>query len=203
MHPSSARHRSGPAAGSDEKETNLERLRRLRSEVEELEEDVKRDQDENDSQEAALGSMEDGDSRKGKGRGKQVSPAIILQQLQLLRGDLSQLSVKEVDSAFTMSGNGEKEATESTELSRKVQASSSLLSSLHAPKGTGTSESGARSDTGDGASSVGERKVATEGELEARLTEMERIIGASEADVDEVCFHSPLLSLLSCSSFRY
>ena len=117
-------------------------------------------------------------STEAKGKRKEVTPAVILQQLQLLRGDLGGV---ESSVGGVLEGEGEKEAgvPPPTGIVEKVKASSSLLSRLgltSAPPDAAVSSKGAASGkTGPG-----------EGQLEKRVAEMERVLGASEADVDEV-----------------
>lgn len=177
------RPNSTSAEEAEAKETNLERLRRLRFEVEELEDDVRRD-------EATVGIVDASgmtdEEKKGKGKGRQISPAIILQQLQLLRGDLSHLKLsEEVDDGLTATGerNG-------SVLKQQAQASSTLLSSLQTgPSASSSASTSALHQKGAQIASKESGTVET-GDLEARLSQMEKVIGASVADVDEV--RSPL-----------
>lgn len=191
---SSHRHRANlPAslASDGDKETNLERLRRLRLEIQELEEDVENERDTTQTVSAQMptgGDVSIGEKWKGKGR--QVSPAIILQQLQLLRGDLAQVRVNEAE--HTSSGSGEKSDSLGKLLERQAQVSSSLLSTLSTNNGglkpieTNTTASSSNTST----------RQMTDGELESRITELEKIIGSSQANVDEVVSPSPFNALL-------
>ncbi|KAL8278232.1 hypothetical protein RQP46_009405 [Phenoliferia psychrophenolica] len=172
--------RSG-ADGSPEKETTLERLRRLRSEVEELEQDVRREQ-----AEEADGTTAPASAQDAKGKRKEVTPAVILQQLQLLRGDLGGVEAN----VGVLVGEGEKEAgvPPPTSIAQKAKTSSSLLSRL----GLVTAPT---SGTGPASPSKGASGTSAnpgDGQLEKRVAEMERVLGASEADVDEASsLHPP------------
>lgn len=142
----------------------------------ELEEDVKKEQSEVP---AAASEPTEGDgSAKGKGKGKkrEVSPAVLLQQLQLLRGDLNGLKVDGSEEGV-LEGEGEKE--EGGPLAAKARSSKGLLEKLgQAPA--------AESDP-TAPSTLAPPELPGKGsELEKRLAELERILGASEADVDEV-----------------
>ena len=162
-------------ASTEETETTLERLRRLRSEVEELEEDVRREKAQKDAQESAGGG-----NAEGKGRKNEVSPSVILQQLHLLRGDLGGLEGKL--EGGVLEGEGEKEDDKTTALAQKAKVSSLLLSKL------GLGSTTAPVDVKPSGRSVGGPQAKeSDGQLEKRLAEIERVVGASDADVDEVC----------------
>lgn len=170
-----------PAPGADgveEKETTLERLRRLRSEVEELEQDVRREKLEEDDR--VVEPLSD-----GKGKKKEVSPAVILQQLQLLRGDLG--GVETIVDGAVLEAEGEKEdrPVRPEGLAQKAKESSSLLSKLGLARATVTPEE-------DGKPPVLSKKdgSVSQGQLEKRVADMERFLGASDADVDEVSLRS-------------
>lgn len=177
-------NRPHEGASTEEKETTLERLRRLRSEVDELEEDVRREKAQKEEEElAGSGSA----SADGKGK-KKVSSTVILQQLHLLRGDLGGLEGK-VEGAV-LEGEGEKEDDKATALAQKAKASSSLLSKLGLALGsTPAPVAAATSATSAGGSQAKE----SDGQLEKRLAEIERVVGASDADVDEVRTRCSLL----------
>jgi nuclear migration protein JNM1 len=167
----------------------------LRSEIQELEEDVEQERSESVLQD----SSNENSGGSWKGKGKQVSPAIILQQLQLLRGDLAQVKMDEAE--FTISAEGEKADAGKTILEQRAQASSSLLSSLSAtsaalPQMVASNELNATKEL--------RSREMTDIEMEARITQLENIIGSSEANVDEVrtllLLHCALLIL--CNNHR-
>ncbi|GAA6006904.1 hypothetical protein JCM10207_009133 [Rhodosporidiobolus poonsookiae] len=194
--PSATVYSVGTDPDEREKETPLERLRRLRLEVTELEEEVKRNEAERAAAPPAAtdeaGPAQDGGEKKGKKR--EVSPAVILQQLQLLRGDLSGL---EPSVEGVLEADGEKEPSEEDregQLEQKAKASSGLLAKLglatssHAPTPRPEARAAESKPAGE----------AKEGELEKRLAELEKVVGASEADVDEAHpLPPPLLQTLS------
>ncbi|GAA5885911.1 hypothetical protein JCM6882_004199 [Rhodosporidiobolus microsporus] len=197
--PSAAVYSTGEAVDEREKETPLERLRRLRLEVTELEEEVRR----NEAERAAAPAAEEAPAGEGepakKGKKREVSPAVILQQLQLLRGDLSGL---EPSVEGVLEADGEKEPVagegEDGQLVQKAKASSGLLAKLGlASQASPSPAPGAASAAGD-AKPVPSTGEAKEGELEKRLAELEKIVGASEAEVDETHpLPPPLINTLS------
>ncbi|KAI5481838.1 Dynamitin subunit 2 [Pseudohyphozyma bogoriensis] len=167
-----------------EKETTLERLRRLRSEVEELEQDVLREKLEDVA-------VEDPSSSTAKGKKKEVSPAVILQQLQMLRGDLSGVEVQ-VTGKSVLEGEGEKEGDDAKGLAQKAKASSSLLSKL----GLGSIAPSPPSQ--DITTATKQKREEGSGDLEKRVASVEKALGANEADVDESHpLPPPLLSTLT------
>lgn len=179
--PSTSVYSIADPSSADTKETTLERLRRLRSEVAELEEDVKREQSEAEASPAVPAPTEgDSATAKGKGKKREVSPAVLLQQLQLLRGDLGELKVGGAEEGV-LEGEGEKE--EGGALAEKARSSKGLLEKLGQP---------ATNEAADGAAStsappkLSAKEAVKDGELEKRLAELERVLGANEADVDEV-----------------
>lgn len=173
-----------------EKETTLERLRRLRSEVEDLEDDVKR--------EALLKQAEDDEilegsgagSSKGKGKKREVSAVVFLQQLQMLRGDLGNLEVGVHQATATRSAVESLESGSEDASIAPVppKASSSLLSKL----GFGSSAASSRTAEAQSpiqGSNVGaptSQALVMDSQLEKRLAEIERVVGANEADINEV-----------------
>lgn len=194
-----------------EKETPLERLRRLRLEMAELEEEVRRGvaekakdgEGEVAGEEEAVGK--DGKKEKKK---REVSPAVILQQLQLLRRDLTGLTPS-IEGTFEAEGEkepgtdeeeGEKDGHHAT----KAKQSSGLLAKLGLASASTEAENGVvvstRKTTSEGGAGAGD------GELEKRIAELEKLVGASEADVDEVRLlllsQSPFSSNRTCSCRR-
>ncbi|GAA5996170.1 hypothetical protein JCM5350_000490 [Sporobolomyces pararoseus] len=175
-----------------EKESPLERLRRLRSEVAELEDEVRR----NPTPPPTITKSEETEEtsqEKGKGKKREVSPAVILQQLQMLRGDLRGLEPKL--ETGVLEGTGEKEDEGTGEFESKAKASLGLLNRL----GKGLDEDSEVNGTNRATVSDEEAKPsAGEGELERRLAELEKLIGANEADIDETNSHPvPLVATLS------
>ncbi|GAA5889303.1 hypothetical protein JCM16303_000172 [Sporobolomyces ruberrimus] len=173
-----------------EKESPVERLRRLRSEVAELEDEVRRNPTTMTTEETERGDSEEG-KEKGKGKKREVSPAVILQQLQMLRGDLQGLEPGLENGV--LEGTGENEGETRGEFESKARTSRGLLDKL----GTSQAEDNAPSSS---TTTMSDGKVYPkgEGELESRLSELEKIIGANEADIDETSAHPvPLLPTLS------
>lgn len=165
-----------------EKETHLERLRRLRLEVEQLEEDVKREQAESTTTET--GNETTTTTTTGEKKRGEVTPGVILQQLQLLRGDLGGLGLGSSDEGV-LEGEGEKE--EKSVLADKAKASSSLLSKLgFGAATTDSTTAGAATVTPPSPTKAKKETFGGDAQLEKRLAEVERALGASEADVDEV-----------------
>ncbi|GAA5896187.1 hypothetical protein JCM8208_007553 [Rhodotorula glutinis] len=208
-------------------ETPLERLRRLRREVAELEEDVERERDEGragaGSGEGAAGAgvgagaegsrVADAGAGAAAGAGtaehkdgpakkdpRAISPAVLLQQLHLLRGDLAGVAgVLEAPQATSTSGEGAQGGAGG--LSARASESAGLLARLGAPQETRAApageERGAVVGEGDKAATGGRGDVG-EGALERRVAELELALGASGADVSESSPHpSPLLPTLS------
>ncbi|GAA6040210.1 hypothetical protein JCM8097_004185 [Rhodosporidiobolus ruineniae] len=203
--PSASVYTTDPDPEERAKETPLERLRRLRLEMAELEDEVRRSEAERATAEPEKEGEGElpvptsaGQDKKGKKR--EVSPAVILQQLQLLRGDLSGLEPA-VEGMLEADGEKEPGAAEEEEgqLVQKAKASSGLLAKLGLG---GSSSTAAPAATAGGAkeapkpaAGLGEAK---EGELEKRLAELEKVVGASEADIDETHpLPPPLVSTLS------
>ncbi|GAA5983679.1 hypothetical protein JCM11641_000931 [Rhodosporidiobolus odoratus] len=200
--PSATLYSTGADPDEREKETPLERLRRLRLEVTELEEEVRRnDADRSASPSASTRETEmptpttsAGQDKKGKKR--EVSPAVILQQLQLLRGDLDGL---EPSMDGVLEADGEKEPAEGEadgQLAQKAKTSTGLLAKL----GLAGSEPALQVQSLEQSALSGRREAGEvkEGELEKRLAELEKAVGATEANVDEAHpLPPPLLQTLS------
>ncbi|KAJ8294192.1 Dynactin subunit 2 [Rhodotorula toruloides] len=185
--PSTTVYSVGTDPDEREKETPVERLRRLRMEITELEEDVRRSEVEKEKtavgEAGKEGSSEAQVDRKGKGKEKrEVSAAVILQQLQLLRGDLHGLTPN-VEGVLEANGEKEDDAKMDGPLAQRAQASASLLSKLGAPEPALTPAAApllASSSQGHPALSEEE-----EGEMEKRIARLEELLGASEAGIDE------------------
>ncbi|SCV72063.1 BQ2448_4757 [Microbotryum intermedium] len=185
--------------GNQEPETTLERLRRLRFEITELEEEVRKEQALQDDKkslsegtpEAPVLNHQEGESStdvKGKRKKiqREISPAVILQQLQMLRGDLGALQTSEEENeSNVLHGEGQK-VEAANDLLQKVQNSSSLLRRLGTTTTPGAANGAPSAST---SKAVSTRKVedkgASRGDLERRVAEIEKLVGASEADVDE------------------
>lgn len=179
-------------AGEDpderEKETPLERLRRLRLELTELEEEVRRTDAQAPEQNAP--SSTEGVSGEAKTKQKrEVSPAVILQQLQLLRGDLQGLS-PQVEGILEADGelaSGSEGAEREGPLSQKAKSTAGLLARLGAPDASTGAQASMERVEGPPASS-GEKGhfASSSGDVEKRVSALETLLGATEADVDEV-----------------
>lgn len=116
----------------------------------------------------------------GKGKKREISPAVILQQIQMLRGDLGIIE----SVGGVLEGNGEREEDG---MFQRVMASSNLLSKLGHPLPEADSTKASTSSNAIASSSQNIRVV--EGDLEKRLAEIERVVGANESSVDEVSFN--------------
>jgi len=163
-----------------EKESPLERLRRLRSEVAELEDEVRRNTSPPSPVPTTTEGTEETETEKSKGKKREVSPAVILQQLQMLRGDLKGLEPKLEDGV--LEGTGEKDSEEETgEFESKAKASLGLLNKLGQDGTSGSNGIVVKPTTSDSAG-----PGTGQGELENRLSQLEKLIGANEADIDEV-----------------
>ncbi|GAA5840361.1 hypothetical protein JCM9279_002356 [Rhodotorula babjevae] len=216
-------------------ETPLERLRRLRREVAELEEDVERERGvekagasasssagagdgagAHDGPEgssaagaegAAAGLSSDAPTTAAKKEPRAVSPAVLLQQLHLLRGDLAGVAGVLEDPRARRQGEGAQGVEGGAgELSRRAGESAGLLARLSAPAAgtTGAGPAAAAGEAGGAAAGEGDRAAtsgrgeASEGALERRVAELELALGASGADVSESSPHpAPLLPTLS------
>lgn len=185
-------------AGEDpderEKETPLERLRRLRLELTELEEEVRRtdaqapEQNASSSTEGVSGGAQTAGEAKTKQK-REVSPAVILQQLQLLRGDLQGLS-PQVEGVLEGDGelaSGAEGAEPEGPLSQKAKSTAGLLARLGAPDASTGAQASMERVEGPPASS-GEKGhfASSSGDVEKRVSALETLLGATEADVDEV-----------------
>jgi nuclear migration protein JNM1 len=170
--------------GASTSESNLDRLRRLRSEIEELEENVRREQEETLTT-TDVGDVAAGEPGDVKGKKKEVSPAVILRQLQMLRGDLG-ATEKKIPGASTLEGEGENDGVGAeSRLAEQAKASSSLLSKL----GLGSSRTASIPEKAlnPGPATSTKMDTSTGGRLEKRVADVEKALGASEAEVDEVC----------------
>ncbi|GAA6008251.1 hypothetical protein JCM11491_001944 [Sporobolomyces phaffii] len=175
-----------------EKESPLERLRRLRSEVAELEDEVRRSPAPPPS-DSTTGS-EDA-PEKGKGKKREISAAVILQQLQMLRGDLQGLEPRL--ETGVLEGTGENETAGQGEFASKAKATLGLLGKLGQRQASEDIAAIEGVDSKD-PTSTSHKYPGDQGELESRLSELEKLIGATEADIDDS--HSqpvPLLPTLS------
>lgn len=199
-----ARRRDGaserePDDDDDEPESAIDRLRRLRSEVAELEEQVTRERAEQEREGTSAtevgpaaaagedaGKDETGDKGSKRRKKKQVSPDVILRHLQLLQTDLSRLRPVEYDDSHEFTGSSGAGAG-SGELRTRAEASSSKLARL------GLVRDGENVAVGDESQAPRPHQPARamdQGELEHRLASLEKFIGASEAEVDEVSLAS-------------
>ncbi|BGP55653.1 hypothetical protein JCM8202_002117 [Rhodotorula sphaerocarpa] len=201
--PSATVYTAGEDPDEREKETPLERLRRLRLELTELEEEVRRtdaqapEQNVSSSTEGVSGGAQSAGEAKTKQK-REVSPAVILQQLQLLRGDLQGLSpqvegVLEADGELAYGAEG---AEPEGPLSQKAKSTAGLLARLGAPDASTGAQASMERVEGPPASS-GEKGhfASSSGDVEKRVSALETFLGATEADVDEV--HAMPSSLLS------
>lgn len=182
-------------ADERDKESPLERLRRLRSEVAELEDEVRRTPVPPPAADSTTGVGEDGESSKGKGKKREVSPAVILQQLQLLRGDLKGIEPRlEAGENGVLEGEGERKGTDSEtgqfegqatgQFEGQAKASAALLERLRVGR---TQEGDVEViGSGDNREEGSSATKGNQGELESRLAELEKLIGANQADLDEV-----------------
>ncbi|GAA5925417.1 Jnm1p [Sporobolomyces koalae] len=167
-----------------EQESPLERLRRLRSEVAELEDEVRKQ---------PLPTVTEGDSAKRTGgKKREVTPAVILQQLQMLRGDL-----QEIEPKLGVKGHDVRDESYERQFGDKAKAGLDLLARLGQDQpqaATEIVEKGAEQGNARRDTTVLER----DGDLERRLAELEKMIGANEADVDQTGSHPvPLLATLT------
>ncbi|KPV74680.1 uncharacterized protein RHOBADRAFT_53637 [Rhodotorula graminis WP1] len=218
-------------------ETPLERLRRLRREVAELEEDVERERDEAGAgaesgsgargagagagaSEGAEGSSAAGDGAvagagateakdgpsppsQAKKDSRAVSPAVLLQQLHLLRGDLAGVAGALEGPRATATAEGAQGAAGG--LAARASESAGLLARLGAPAPAASGAGPAGEQQGAApAGAAGDKAKASgrgdmgEGALERRVAELELALGASGADVSESSPHpAPLLPTLS------
>lgn len=164
-------------------------------EITELEEEVRKSEAE--KQNTAVGEAEKAggelakEEQDVKGKGKQkreVSPAVILQQLQLLRGDLQGLTPN-LEGVLEAKGEKEERTETGHPLAQQAQASASLLSKLGAEPTAAQARASLPATSSQVPAALSE---AEEGEMEKRIAKLEELLGASEAGIDEVC---PFLSL--------
>ncbi|GAA5850454.1 hypothetical protein JCM8547_001880 [Rhodosporidiobolus lusitaniae] len=195
--PSASVYTAGEPIDEREKETPLERLRRLRLEMAELEEDVKKSEADRAAKAEEEGVTTPTGETDGKGKKREVSPAVILQQLQLLRGDLGGLEPK-LESVLEADGGKEpRQEDEEGALGKKAKASTGLLAKL----GLASETAQEKPSTPSSSSTAAPRSVGGEvkgGKLEKRLAEVEKVVGASEANVDDTHpIPPPLLQTLT------
>lgn len=128
---------------------------------------------------AGDGTTEGTTGQAAKGKGKvEITPKVLLQQLQLLRGDLGALKIDGAESD-RLEGQGVKEAQSGDALGQSGIDGSK--SPIPPPKPAASIPS-----TPNPATKGLPAAPASEADLEKRLSELERILGASEADLDEV-----------------
>ncbi|GAA5983468.1 hypothetical protein JCM10908_000298 [Rhodotorula pacifica] len=203
--PSATVYTAGDDPDERDKETPLERLRRLRLEVTELEEEVRRtESDRKDAPARSSGTEPTGDGKDSTAsktkQKREVSPAVLLQQLQLLRNDLQGIGPKvegvlEADGELVASPDA---PTAGGALAQKASSTSHLLQELDS---TTTGSEPAKESIGGGAAAAAvsdSPKEPPASEVEKRVAAMEAVLGASEADVDEV--HAMPTSLLQTVS---
>ncbi|KAH8925248.1 hypothetical protein BT69DRAFT_1348859 [Atractiella rhizophila] len=175
-----------------EPETTFDKFRRLRLELEELEIDLKREEAAQKSaadEESTTEEEEDRDvvnARVKRRKGKGVPAERLLKEIKGMRGNLNRMEEK-----FEGSGEGDDEA-----LSKQHQLlGRQLLSQLYAPT---KKENGVIAEGEHGKDMKLKVPVMDVGKLEERLQELERFIGANEAEVDESHpLPPPLLSTLA------
>lgn len=120
-------------------------------------------------------AVEAGVPSKGKERAaREVTPQVLLQQLQMLRGDLTALNL---DKDGESSEAGLRTLTSGG-------SSAELIEKLGKPSPEPAEASAAAAQPASGPSTA--REPASEAALEKRLADLERLIGANEADVEEV-----------------
>lgn len=157
-------------------ETTLERLRRLRSAVQQLEDDVCREQ----ALQVVVAPIEGDENGKGKGKKREVSAAVVLQQLMLLRNDLGALP------------EGKEGESGPVSLEQKLKSSEAFLSRKE--------EARVEEVVGDVARVEGSVAMKDDaGMLETRLSLIENLVGARESDISDVR-PPPLLPLTTDSS---
>ncbi|KAG0657044.1 hypothetical protein C6P46_006706 [Rhodotorula mucilaginosa] len=197
-----------------DKETPLERLRRLRLEVTELEEEVRRTELDPQAAAARHVSLETADDEgkdstasKTKQKKREVSPAVLLQQVQLLRNDLQGISPKvegvlEADGELAFSPDAAA-TSGGGRLAQKASATSHLLKKLESAAEEDMPGTAADQPLDVGGAGAAKPEVSpadkNDGvDLEKRVSAMEAILGANEADVDEV--HAVPTSLLQTTT---
>ncbi|KAM0791538.1 hypothetical protein ACM66B_005987 [Microbotryomycetes sp. NB124-2] len=168
--------RSAQAGTEPGSETPLERLRRLRTEIAELEEDVQREKQQKEEADAL--EAVDAKEKPAKARKKgEVTPAVLLQQLQLLKGDIQ--AIEQVQESSKLASTPATPAVpakpRSASMSSSVRGGSLKSPSVSDNKVLPTVPSRSNDLAGRGAAS-----------LEERLAQIERLLGTQEADVDEV-----------------
>ena len=200
--PSATVYTAGEDPDERDKETPLERLRRLRLEVTELEEEVRRTELDPQAAAARHVSLETADDEgkdstasKTKQKKREVSPAVLLQQVQLLRNDLQGISPKvegvlEADGELAFSPDAAA-TSGGGRLAQKASATSHLLKKLESAAEEDMPGTAADQPLDVGGAGAARLEVSpadkNDGvDLEKRVSAMEAILGANEADVDEV-----------------
>ncbi|GAA5959283.1 hypothetical protein JCM8115_000064 [Rhodotorula mucilaginosa] len=212
--PSATVYTAGEDPDERDKETPLERLRRLRLEVTELEEEVRRTELDPQAAAARHVSLETADDEgkdstasKTKQKKREVSPAVLLQQVQLLRNDLQGISPKvegvlEADGELAFSPDAAA-TSGGGRLAQKASATSHLLKKLESAAEEDMPGTAADQPLDVGGAGAAKPEVSpadkNDGvDLEKRVSAMEAILGANEADVDEV--HAVPTSLLQTTT---
>lgn len=170
----------------------------------ELEEEVRRTELDPEAAAARNPSLEstaaeeegkDSTAIKTKQKKRQVSPAVLLQQVQLLRNDLQGISPKvegvlEADGELASSPDADAAATSGGRLTQKASATSDLLRKLDSVTAEDMPGTAADQPLDVGRAGAGKPEVSpgdkNDADLEKRVSAMEAILGANEADVDEV-----------------
>lgn len=131
---------------------------------------------------------------KTKQKKREVSPAVLLQQVQLLRNDLQGISPKvegvlEADGELASSPDAAAATLGGRLTQQKASATSHLLKKLDSAAEEdrpGTAADQPREVGRTGAAESGSPRDKNDADLDKRVSAMEAILGANEADVDEV-----------------
>lgn len=193
----------------DEPETPTEKLRRLRFEAEELEAELEaqaaekakakqaynaanpEDDNHADSRESEYEQIDDLPRRDDADKTKpppsrrrrkkaqvdengELSPAVLLKQLKRLRGGLSALSISEREALTRASDETEAGETRAKELLAKL---GKIRSSIPDEQITGSHGNGHYLHSSE---------TTNVSQLDARLDNLEKVVGSNEADIDEV-----------------
>jgi nuclear migration protein JNM1 len=199
------RHSQSSISGTDDaadKETLLERLRRLRLEAEEVEEELEAERSRTAGTagteesaaggEGAAGNEEKKEAGRKKRGGGEPTPAMLLAQLRYLRGDLTRLSGEAEKLERLMPG----ESDGGTGREERASALLARLGSQRNDDETGevvVDQLRRAAATGGG----GQTDSSALGRLDDRLVRLEKFVGANEADVDEV--RAYLYIFIACS----
>ena len=144
---------------------------------------------------AAEEGGKDSTAIKTKQKKRQVSPAVLLQQVQLLRNDLQGISPKvegvfEADGELASSPDADAAATSGGRLTQKASATSDLLRKLDSVTAEDMPGTAADQPLDVGRTGAAKPEISpgdkNYGDVEKRVSAMEAILGANEADVDEV-----------------